>query len=242
MPCADAPPFQYSGLVRHDTILDRSRSRALLAFETAADDVRRVVRVARLLVQVGARTGLIQHVNPRAACVLLQGVAKRRTNPSLVYRLQAALQPDKTAIVSGGQRWSFRQLNDEIDAIGAGLQAIGVGAGGRAVMMLRNRPELIALQPAMSRIGAAGVSISWRSTPSELAYLVNHSRAQTLFFEHDLAPVVRAAMRDTHRLRPDRMFAVGGAAEGFARYEQVRRRGNGAVDAAGDDAAVIIYT
>jgi len=206
------------------------------------EELSRSRRVAKLVVQVAARTGIWSHTTPAGAKVMLEGLITQRTNPSLLYRFQARIQPDKTAILWRDQKRSFRELDEEIDGIGNGLRAHGLGRGTRAVIMLKNRPELIALQPAMSRMGAGGVSISWRSTPSELTYLVNHSGAQAMFFEHDLAQVVSQALPSFESLRANRMFSVGGSVEGFPSYDALIHEPASNSDAGDDDAAVIIYT
>jgi fatty-acyl-CoA synthase len=108
--------------------------------------------------------------------------------------------------------------------------------------MLENCPEMIALQAAISRMGAAGVTISYRSTAAELTYLVNHSGADAMFFRAAAQSVVREALPSFDRLCADRLFCVGDEVDGFASYEDLlRERGSGAQEE-GDDAAVIIYT
>ncbi|HMS80934.1 MAG TPA: efflux RND transporter permease subunit, partial [Burkholderiaceae bacterium] len=46
------------------------------------------------------------------------------------------------------------------------------------------------LEGAMARLGGSAVSVSWRSTAAELRYLLGHSGAKAVFFEHDLAATV----------------------------------------------------
>ena len=209
----------------------------------ASAESKRLARVARLFAKVAAKTDLWTHPSAHGIGVLLEGLVRRRTNPSLLYRFQGASQPDKVAVIWRDQRRTFRELDDEIDGICGGLQSIGFRRGDRAIFMLKNRPEFVALQPAMSRLGSAGVSISWRSTPTEVAYLVNHSRAKAMFFEQELAPVVSAAMPSFDALTRDRAFAVGGPVEGFTRYEDMLRSHPSATgQGADEEAAVIIYT
>lgn len=205
-------------------------------------EITRVPRVARLGVRVAIHTGLWSRTRPAGLRVLIEGLVRQRTNPSLLYRFQAHTQPDKVAIRWRDREITFRQLDQEIDAIGSGLRSHGLGRGTRAIFMLKNRPEMLALQPAMSRMGAAGVSISWRSTPAELTYLANHSGARTMFFEHDLEDVVRQALPSFESLAQESIFAVGGECNGFPRYEDLLEAPPSDPDGKDDEAAVIIYT
>lgn len=202
----------------------------------------RPARIVRLATRVALRTGLWSHMGPRGVGVLVEGILRQRTNPSLLYRFQAKVQPNKVALRWRERTITFGELDDEIDRIGHGLRSRGLGRGTRAVIMLENRPEMVALQPAMSRMGAAGVSVSFRSTPSELSYLVNHSRAQAMFFSHTVSDVVREALPSFETLSRECMFCVGAKEEGFPSYEELLDEPASPADAGGDDAAVIIYT
>jgi fatty-acyl-CoA synthase len=201
-----------------------------------------VRRIAPLAISVAMRKGLWPHLGSRGLRVLAQGLAHGRTNPSLLYRFQAAVQPDKVAVRWRGREVTFGQLDHQIDGIGRGLRARGLGRGARAVIMLENCPEMIALQAAMSRMGAAGVTISYRSTAAELTYLVNHSGADAMFFSEATASVVRQALPSFDRLHADRLFCVGDEVDGFASYEDLLREPGSGAQEEGDDAAVIIYT
>lgn len=237
-----SPAVEYPSTVTAVSLLLASARRARSQVRSAPEELRHARLVASMLLRVGWQTGMLAHINSRAAWTLLDGIAHNRTNPSLLYRLQAVTQPDKPAIIAPDRSITFAQLDRDIDRVGWGLAARGVGRGARAIFMLKNRPEFIALQPAMSRMGAAGVSISWRSTPAELEFLVNHSGARALFFDRDVADVVRAALPACKQLPRDNVFAVGGSAEGFEPYESLLRDAAPRAVQDGDEAAVIIYT
>jgi fatty-acyl-CoA synthase len=108
--------------------------------------------------------------------------------------------------------------------------------------MLKNRPEFIFAQPALSRRGSAGVAISWRSTPAELAYVAEHSGAQAMLFDHEIADTVLQALPSLGSIPRERMISVGGRTAGFPTYEQLLGRGTRRRDDVSDEAAVIVYT
>ncbi|MBI5537118.1 MAG: AMP-binding protein [Deltaproteobacteria bacterium] len=196
----------------------------------------------RLAVQVAWKTGLLPYTIPSAVVMLVDSLARGRASPSTLYRLQALSQPRKVALRWRHRTYTFCQIDDEIDRLATGLKACGVPRGASTILMLKNRPEFILAQPAMSRMGSAGVSISWRSTPAELAWLATHSQAKAILFDHDVAGTVRDALPELKQIPRDRMFSVGGRVQGFPTYEQLISARAGRLPDAGGEAAVIVYT
>jgi long-chain acyl-CoA synthetase len=83
-------------------------------------------------------------------------------------------------------RWKdadqWRSLNwleyaDRVGRVAAGFQSLGVGPGDRVVMMIRNVPEFHVLDTAAYFCGATPISIYNSSSPEQIRYLTNHSRA-----------------------------------------------------------------
>src|SRR5262249_25706660 len=97
-----------------------------------------------------------------------------------------------------------------------------------------------ALQPALGRVGVAAVTLSWRSQPPEIEFVVKHSGITTLFFDVDVAGTVEAALEALPALRA-RAFSVGGRVPGFAAYEDLLDADGAAPDAS-DEASVVMYT
>ncbi len=167
-------------------------------------------------------------------------------NPSVIFALHGANTPNKTAILWRDRRLSYGQLDERMNRAAAGLQGLGFRRNTSVVIMMRNRPEFLEIQGGSGRLGAAAVSVSWRSTVAELVYLAQHCAAKAVIFEADLWHVVEQAKKSLPGI-PDRAFiAVGGDAPGCGRYEEDFLAGPGTppnVDAhVGEDAAVVIYT
>src|SRR5205823_9084344 len=110
--------------------------------------------------------------------------------------------------------------------------------------MMRNRAEFLQLQAAIARMGGAAVSVSWRSTPSELEYLASHCGARFIAFEHDLFPTVEHANR-TLGLSKERLMSVGGKIHGTVSFDDLaseRAPKHLSSDEEDEDAAVVVYT
>jgi fatty-acyl-CoA synthase len=135
-------------------------------------------------------------------------------------------------------------VHERIQRAAAALQGRGLGPGSSVVLLMRNRPEFVEVQAGAGLIGAAAVSASWRSTPSEVAYMAENSGARALVFDADLWPVVEQASRSIARIAARDYVAVGDG--GGARYEEdfLASAGPGprVERGAAAEGAVVVYT
>jgi 2,3-dihydroxybenzoate-AMP ligase len=78
---------------------------------------------------------------------------------------------ERTAVVDGARRLSYRQLAEHADAAAAGLAGLGLGNGDNIVVQLPNSWEFLALFLACQRIGVAPVLALLAHREHELSYL-----------------------------------------------------------------------
>jgi fatty-acyl-CoA synthase len=90
--------------------------------------------------------------------------------------------PDAQALVdvASGRRWTYGELNADIDLIGRGLMALGIEAGERVGIWAPNCAEWTIVQYATAKIGAILVNINPAYRTHELAYVLNQSGVRTL--------------------------------------------------------------
>src|ERR1700682_2650887 len=90
--------------------------------------------------------------------------------------------PDVEALVdmASTRRWTYRELNDEIDVIARGLMSLGIERGDRVGIWSPNCPEWTIVQYATAKIGAILVNINPAYRTHELAYVLNQSGVRTL--------------------------------------------------------------
>ncbi len=102
------------------------------------------------------------------------------------FEQTVAANPDGEALVDLGkpadhqQRWTYAELNTEIDLIARGLMSLGVQAGDRVGMWSPNCAEWTILQYAAAKIGAILVNINPAYRTHELEYVLNQSGVRTL--------------------------------------------------------------
>lgn len=213
--------------------------------------VRDVVREAPDKVRVGARlsqqTGMLWALTTSGVMEMLRALASGSQNPSLIYRVYGKNSPSKPALVWHGRATSWAELDARVDRLASGLVRRGISRGKKIVMMMRNRPEMIEVGAAAARVGAAAVSVSWRSTAKELAYLATHSGARGIVMDADLVPVVAQAKSELSADFLANVLVVGDgdAPPGTARFATllegppVKLEKSAATD---DEAAVVVYT
>ncbi len=174
----------------------------------------------RVAAQVGNRSGLLWSITVPGVVALGKIFTIGPRNPSQIYRLHAANSPDKIAIRFRDRSLTYAQLDNRMDLLASGLMRRGLSKGSSFVLMMKNRPEFIELQCAASRIGSAAVSVSWRSTADELAYLTGHSGSKMIFFEDELWPTVRDAAKKLG-MPATMLVAMSGTVKDAATYEEL---------------------
>lgn len=227
--------------------MSRLRERAEAAVATLRDAGDRVRAAGHVL----RASGLFWQASAGSVVELARGVATGNQNPALVYRVHGRGIPDAVAVIDQDRVTTFRELDARIDRVAAGLLRAGIGRRARVLLMIRNRQEFFEVAGACARIGAAAVSVGWRSTPRELAYVANHAGARAILVERDLVHVIDDVKGE---LPPDllaNVFVVGDESASTAKTglrlrsydellaETAARPPSVAVE---DDAAVVVYT
>jgi fatty-acyl-CoA synthase len=90
--------------------------------------------------------------------------------------------PDAEALVDvpSGRRWTYGELNAEIDIVAKGLMSLGIAKGDRVGIWAPNCAEWPMVQFAAAKIGAILVNINPAYRTHELAYVLNQSGVRTL--------------------------------------------------------------
>jgi len=80
--------------------------------------------------------------------------------------------------------------------LGAGLAELGVGAGDRVALLLRNSLEFLESSIATVPLGASAVPINWHWRGDEIAHVLRDSRAKALILHADLWPAIAERVRN----------------------------------------------
>ncbi|MBJ7383369.1 MAG: AMP-binding protein, partial [Mycolicibacterium sp.] len=98
------------------------------------------------------------------------------------FERTVARHPDVDALVdvAQGLRYTYAQLNAEIDVVARGLMAVDVAKGDRVGIWAPNRAEWTIVQYATAKIGAILVNVNPAYRTHELAYVLNQSGVRML--------------------------------------------------------------
>lgn len=98
--------------------------------------------------------------------------------------------PNRTAVVYGEIRRSYREFADRVQRLAGALIAAGIAPGDRVAFLCPNTPPLLEAHNAVPLVGGVLVAINTRLNAEEIAYILDHSGAKILFVDSELAHLV----------------------------------------------------
>ena len=106
-------------------------------------------------------------------------------------RRAAYLYPDKTAVVDGGQRYSYRQLAERSWRLANALRSSGLGKGDRVATLLFNSSAMLEAHFGVPAAGGILVAVNHRLASAEIGYILEHSGARYLLLDAELKVLAR---------------------------------------------------
>ena len=86
---------------------------------------------------------------------------------------------------------TFAELDRRSDALAQALVRQGVAQGDRIALMLRNRPEVVALLFAIAKLGAVWIPVNVQSRGSNLGFVLSHSAPRMIVADPELVPAIQ---------------------------------------------------
>lgn len=164
-----------------------------------------------------------------------------------LFESTAGRVPGKVALVSGGKRYTYRELDDLAARLAASLQALGVKRGDRVAIFADNGVEAVASVFGALKAGAVFMPVNPLTKGEKLAYLLNDSRSACLITTQVLRGAWQQALEHNASVRACLVSGLPAAGAGakLKSYEDAVA-GNGAlphpVTVIDQDLASIIYT
>jgi fatty-acyl-CoA synthase len=137
-----------------------------------------------------------------------ESYAQGETEPALLeqtiganFEATVAAHPDREALVefASGRRWTWSELDRDVDALAIGLIRAGIGKGDRVGIWAPNCAEWTLTQYATAKIGAILVNINPAYRTHELSYALRQSGTKLLISAEEFKGSSYRAMVDEVR-------------------------------------------
>ena len=136
--------------------------------------------------------------------------------PVAFLRRSAYVFPDKTAVVHGTRRYTYRQLEERANRLASGLRAAGLRHLDRVAFICPNTPAMLEAHYGVPAAGLVLVPINTRLNSEEIGYILKHSGAKFVFVDHELQGLVKPIdLAGVRVIRVDDTGATGDPYEDF---------------------------
>jgi fatty-acyl-CoA synthase len=115
---------------------------------------------------------------------------------SPLHFLQRAVRlfPEKTAVVDGSLRYTYRTLETRVHRLANALRQMGIAKHDKVAVLSPNGHRMLEAFFAVPQIGAVLAPLNYRLTTPEFAYILEHSETSVVLIDweyaHQLAPIV----------------------------------------------------
>ena len=159
--------------------------------------------------------------------------------------------PDKTAVVDGDRRKTFKELNHMADALASSFSRLGFGKGDRVAIYMANSIELMVAFYALQKLGViiAWVNPVYRTTEAAFILSNSESKGVVIFREWESYDYLDAILGIKDNLPALKSIIVVGDAEGEGVYgfHELLEEGSGKKYTPADintreDLSMLIYT
>lgn len=134
------------------------------------------------------------------------------TSIGSVLRANLQVNPDREALIFREQRFTYRQMGEQVDRVAAVLLDVGIRKGDKIAVDLPNWLEFVFVYFAVMRIGATIVLVNPRYRETEMRHILRDSDAVAIilpveFENFRYIPMIQALRADLPDLR--HVIAVG---------------------------------
>lgn len=120
----------------------------------------------------------------------LSSVNKSILSPVEFLTRSVAVYPDKTAVVYGARRFSYKEFGERVYRLASALKKQGVGKGDKVAFICPNIPPMLEAHYAVPLLGAVLVSINIRLSAGEVSYIIDHSDAKVAVVDSEFAGLI----------------------------------------------------
>jgi fatty-acyl-CoA synthase len=147
----------------------------------------------------------------------------------------AQVFPDRTAIIHGALRRSYRDFHVRACRLASALAKLGIGRGDTVAVMLANTPAMLECHYGVPMTGAVLNTLNTRLDAAIIAFSLDHGEAKVLITDREFARIVKPAL-ELAKVKPlvidydDPEFTGPGERLGTLEYEDFLAQGEPVFD------------
>jgi amino acid adenylation domain-containing protein len=139
---------------------------------------------------------------------------------------------EKTALITGGERFTYSELDLAAERLAAALSRRGVERGNRVVIFMNNSWQAVVAIFGVLKAGAVLVTINPSTKADKLAYILNNCRARVLITQEHLARAAADALTSSPSVELTIMAGDAETGSGTLRFSD-------ALDEESDDVSTV---
>lgn len=150
--------------------------------------------------------------------------------------------PDRTAVVDGDTRFTWKQFEARVTRSANLLTDLGVSRGDRVMWLAQSSYRFLELLVAASRVGAMICPVNWRQSADEMAFVIEDFDPTVIVWQAEEIGEVVTAARTKAQSRAVWIQADGDGPDGYDARLQSASSEERTSQATADDALLVIYT
>jgi acyl-CoA synthetase (AMP-forming)/AMP-acid ligase II len=118
-----------------------------------------------------------------------------------LYEAVADAAPDRTAVVAGDRRLTYRELDERANRVANYLRDVGVLPGQHVGIYAFNRAEWVESMLGCFKARAVPINVNYRYVVEELRYLFDNADLVALIFEAEFGPHIASVLPGVPKLK-----------------------------------------
>src|SRR5947199_5165867 len=106
----------------------------------------------------------------------------------------AAVYPNRTAVIHGNRRYTWREALERCRRLASALAKRGIGRGDTVALMAPNVPEAFEAHFGVPMAGAVLNALNIRLDADTIAFILKHGEAKALITDGEFAQVISRAL------------------------------------------------
>jgi acyl-CoA synthetase (AMP-forming)/AMP-acid ligase II len=103
----------------------------------------------------------------------------------------ARMMPEKEAVVYEGSRYTWKEVNERVNAVANTLIALGLKKGDKVAMWMMNTDHFVFAFYGITKAGGVAVPVNFRIAPPEAEYIFDNSDSMAVIFDDIFEQAIR---------------------------------------------------